>query len=233
MNPVSGQRLADIPTKGGLRSQVSAELTKRRQEAMASGDMEGIMLASAGGKDVGEEFIKSFNKGVTVVNQISDLQRLFTEDDKGKYTNAEGEKVKWDLSPIVGQWRKRNPFDEKAQAIKAQLTAIVPNLARGIYGEVGVLTDNDVRLYSQTLPNLTNTEDVKKAVLSMTIRTVQRALENNIRINATSGRDMSGQLGIYNEIKTEADRLLQEAQGEGGGETSGTTSGGVGFKILP
>jgi hypothetical protein len=65
-----------------------------------------------------------------------------------------------------------NPYDTDAQTLKAQLQSLIPNLARGVYGEVGVLTDNDIHLYSQTVPNLKGTEDVNKAILAMTLQTV-------------------------------------------------------------
>jgi hypothetical protein len=65
-----------------------------------------------------------------------------------------------------------NPYDTDAQTLKAQLQSLIPNLARGVYGEVGVLTDNDIKNYAQTIPNLTQTEDVQKAILAMTLDTL-------------------------------------------------------------
>jgi len=72
----------------------------------------------------------------------------------------------------LGRLRNLNPYDTDAQTLKAQLTSLIPNLARGVYGEVGVLTDNDVRMYSQTIPNLTQTEDVNNAILGMTLKVI-------------------------------------------------------------
>lgn len=65
-----------------------------------------------------------------------------------------------------------NPYNTDAQVLKAQLSSLIPNLARGVYGEVGVLTDQDIQNYAKTIPNLTSTEDVNKAVLAMTLDTI-------------------------------------------------------------
>jgi len=195
-----------LSTKDNYAATVMSEVAKRKAKAKESGDIVGIIRASAGGKDTDAGFNQAFEKAVNVIGQISDLQRLFNEDDKFKYTNSEGEKVKFDMSPITAIWRSKNPYDEKAQAIKAQLTSIVPNLARGVYGEVGVLTDNDVKLYSKTLPNLSSTQEVRKLVLGLTIRSIQRSIENKIKINAN--RDLTHLEGVYLQVKKQADDLL-------------------------
>ena len=158
MAPFSGFKLSDVPTKDGYRALVGAELSNRREQAMKDGDIIGVIRASAGGKDIDATTIQSLEKAINVINQIATLQGL-----------VEGEAT----GPIMGTIRSNNPFDKKAQIIKAQLSAIVPNLARGVYGEVGVLTDNDVRIYSRTLPNLKSEDEVRDAVLGLTILSVQ------------------------------------------------------------
>jgi hypothetical protein len=54
----------------------------------------------------------------------------------------------------------------------AQINSVVPNIARGVYGEVGVLTDADIQNYAKTLPNIKSTEDTNKLVLAMTLKTM-------------------------------------------------------------
>lgn len=65
-----------------------------------------------------------------------------------------------------------NPYNTDAQTLNAQISALIPNLARGVYGEVGVLTDADVAQYTKTVPNLKSTEAVNKAILAMTLHTI-------------------------------------------------------------
>ena len=195
-----------LSTKNNYAATVMAEVAKRKIEAKSSGDIVGIIRASAGGKDTEASFNTSFEKAVNVIGQIADLQTLFKGGDKFSRVDADGKTTKFDLSPITGIIRSANPYDVKAQAIKAQLSSIVPNLARGIYGEVGVLTDNDVKIYSRTLPNLRSTEDVRNAVLGLTIRSIQRSIENKIKINAN--RDLTHLEDVYLSVKSQADKLL-------------------------
>ena len=214
--------IKSLPT--AMRTAVDKELTRLRDEAKYSGDTEGIIKASAGGKDVDASFITSFDKAINVVYQIDDLQNTFNNENLPKdYVKQQKNSTGVDLNPIWGKVRKMNPWDKDAQTIKAQLQAIVPNLARGIYGEVGVLTDNDIKNYSQTLPTLTSTEQVRKAVLGITIKSVQRAIENKLKSQASAGRDVSGYLGMYKEVGSVADRLLSES-GMSPTNTSGNLS---------
>jgi len=178
---------------------VQNKLSELKSQALAEGNIEGIMKASAGGKDVDATTVTSFEKAFNVIGQLGDLQKSITNEATG---------------PIMGIIRSNNPYDAKASLIQAQLTALVPNLARGIYGEVGVLTDNDVKLYSQTLPNLKSTEEVRDLILAATVRSVQRSIENKIKVQAGLGRDVSGLINSYGEIKGVADKLSGGQTGE-------------------
>ena len=171
---------------------VQSKLAELKADALSSGDLYGVMKASAGGKDVDATTVTSFEKAFNVIGQLGQLNESIT----GEVTD-----------PIWGIIRSNNPYDAKAKLIEAQLTSIVPNLARGIYGEVGVLTDNDVKLYASTLPNLKSTEEVRNLILASTVRSVQRSIENKIKTQAALGRDLSGLTDVYSEVKTLADGL--------------------------
>lgn len=215
---VSNLNVNTLSTK--IKEKVQNKLSELKREALKGGDTESIIRASAGGKEVDASTLTSFDKAINVIYQVSDLQETFKQD-KGKITNQDGTTTKFDLNPIIGVIRSKNPYDTKAQMVKAQLQAIVPNLARGIYGEVGVLTDNDIKNYSQTLPTLTSTEDVRQAVLGITIRSIQRSIENKLKSQASGGRDVSGFLGQYQEVKSIADSLLGETTNNN--QTNGVT----------
>jgi hypothetical protein len=190
----SGLEISELPI--AQRAEVAAELNKLKQAALNSGDITGVIKASAGGKAVSDSFTQSFEKALNVIGQIDELKTALTGEKTG---------------PIWGTIRSANPYDVKAQQIKAQLQALVPNLARGIYGEVGVLTDNDVQLYARTLANLKSTEEVNDAIMGITIKSVQRSLENKIKTQAGFGRDVSGILSTYEDVKSLADTLLAPA----------------------
>ena len=186
--------LQDLPTKGGYRASVAAELAKKAQEALKSGDLYGTMKASAGyDKEPSDTFLQSMEKTLSVVSQIGTLQQTISDQKTG---------------PIVGAFRSKNPWDTKAQLIKAELNAIVPNLARGVYGEVGVLTDNDIKQYAKTLPTLTSTEAIRNAILYITLDQIRKNVEIKIRNQANGQRDMSGYADTYRNLNEEVDRVL-------------------------
>lgn len=187
----STMKVSDLPQ--AKRDAVNQELVRLKNEALRSGDLVGVMRASAGGDKLDVATIQSFEKVASVISQLSSLKASVKNELTG---------------PIVGTLRSKNPWDSKAKIIEAQLRATVPNLARGVYGEVGVLTDQDIKNYMQTLPNLKTEKDVTDALLAMTVKSVQNAVENKISINAASGRDMSGFVQVYNDLKGKTDEML-------------------------
>lgn len=156
--------------------------------------LQNMMALSSGGKPVDVATRTKISKGLLVLSQLTELQKNIKNADTG---------------PIIGILRSANPWDTKAQLISAQLTSIVPNLARGTYGEVGVLTDNDVALYSKTLPNIKSTEELRNAVLAMTVKTVQRSIETELQIAAGTGLDVAGLKNVWERVKTQSDALNQ------------------------
>lgn len=185
---------------------------------------EAIIADSAGGKATTDSFRTSYEKTVNTLAQLSDLTKAYNtyKTNTGK-NGIFGFGADADLTaPIMGIIRSANPYDTKAQQIKAQLTAIVPNLARGVYGEVGVLTDQDVALYQQTLPNLKSTKEVRNALLAITAKSVYRAAENKLLIQAKGGVDVSGFTGDLKTLRAQVDGMLQSA----GLPTESPVSGG-------
>jgi len=93
--------------------------------------------------------------------------------------------------PILGKLRNLNPYDTDARTLKATLTALVPQMARGVFGEVGVLTDQDVARYAAILPNLEGTPKYNEAVMAMLNRAIANSVKNKLRVWAASKRDVS------------------------------------------
>ena len=152
------------------------------------------LLNSKGGKALTDTPLQQINKGLTVLGQLGALQ-----------TNISNTKT----SPILGAFKGANPWDTNAQTIKAQLNAVVPNLARGIYGEVGVLTDNDVKNYSKTIGNLTSTNDVNNAIMYITLDLIGKSIKNTLEVQAAGGRDVSRFVDIYTNMQSTKNSILQ------------------------
>jgi len=156
------------------------------------------MASTVGGKPITDAFAQKLNKGLTVLDQIGGLQANIKDVSTG---------------PIVGAFRGLNPWDTNAQTIKAQLNAIVPNLARGVYGEVGVLTDNDIAQYSKTLPNLKSPEDVRNAVLGITVDLIGKSIKQTLEVNAANQKDVSGFIDIYTQMQATRNSIFEQIPG--------------------
>lgn len=150
---------------------------------------------SKGGRYLTQSELKPITDIQTIVGQAETLTGLINSIDTG---------------PIVGIIKSNNPYDTKAQEMKAAITAIVPKLARGVYGEVGVLTDADIENYSRTIANLRSTNDVNKAVMAMTLDIATRSLANQLNSLAAGGRDVSRFESIYQGLNEKADALKTE-----------------------
>lgn len=210
---VNGQTLYFKAPKDSKRASDGSEVTSESGDAFVQS-----LLNTEGGKPLTDTTIQKLDKGLTVLAQLGVLQ-----------SNIEGVKT----GPIVGAFRAANPWDTQAQTIKAQLNAIVPNLARGIYGEVGVLTDNDIATYSKTIPNLKSTEEVRNAILYITLDMIGKSVKNTLSVNAAAGRDVSGFVDIYEEMENAKNLILQSIPGAQvpkaftGGNTLGTEANPV------
>lgn len=78
--------------------------------------------------------------------------------------------------PISGRLRGLNPYDPQVVAINAQINRTVPGLARGVFKEVGVLTDQDVERYRNTLANQNFTDEQIEKLHSDTLSIIDESI---------------------------------------------------------
>lgn len=139
--------------------------------------------------------------------------------DKFKFTSDRIAELKTELEgeatgPIIGIIRSANPFDEKARLIKAQITKIIPGLARGVFGEVGVLTDQDVAMYSRTIGNLTTPEEVNETLTKAAMDMVARGFEDKLVTMAKNRKNVSGYFDVLKDIKAKRSVVVGEEEQE-------------------
>ena len=181
----SNRKLSNTDKKriGDLKNQVMSD---------PNADIEKILAYSQGGDKLTDTSTQSLVKYGQVLNQIGVLQGLLKWEDTG---------------PILGILRSKNPYDQKARQIQVAIDAMVPTLARWVYGEVGVLTDSDIAHYTKTVPNLKTPESINTAILSMTLNMLAQGYKNQLRTLAAAGKDVSGFGGTYKNIMDEVKSL--------------------------
>jgi hypothetical protein len=146
-----------------------------------------LMASTAGRKAPNQiETLRPIQKSMSVLSQLDALSQTIANTK---------------TDPVIGYLKNLNPYDFDARAVQAQLQSVVPNLARGVYGEVGVLTDQDIRNYIQTLPNLRSTKEQNDFVTAMTMKTVQRNFESQLETLASAGYDISGFANQYQGVR--------------------------------
>ena len=155
-------------------------------------DIKDILKYSQWGKDLDAPAITRLDKFDWVVSQLSSIQEQIS---------------KMETWPIVWRLKWVIPYDVDAQVLKSQLTSLIPWLARWVYWEVGVLTDNDIRLYAQTIPNLQSTTDVNNAILAMTLKVVAWGYKKQLQTLAASWRDVSWFTGLYDNLMGQVSSL--------------------------
>jgi len=131
-------------------------------------------------------------------NVIAQTSNLLTTLDKTK------------TDPVIGYLKSLNPYDFDARAVNAQVNALVPNVARGVYGEVGVLTDQDIARYLQTLPNIRSTAEQNKFVALMTLSNAMRSYEQTLLNLANSNVNVAGFADSYKNVYDKVQTLEKE-----------------------
>lgn len=100
--------------------------------------------------------------------------------------------------PVLGRFRQMNPYDTRVVELNNLLTQTVPGLARGIFKEVGVLTDTDINRYMQTLANAKLTKEQANIATGQLLETINYSIKTQLDTYDKSGRDVRD----FEDLKT-------------------------------
>lgn len=95
------------------------------------------------------------------------------------------------FGPWVASVKEVFGADENIAAFKSSITRLVPSLARGQFGEVGVLTDTDVARYMQTVASLEQSPNANKIAMEATKVLLAKSLRDKIEREALAGNNVS------------------------------------------
>jgi len=95
--------------------------------------------------------------------------------------------LEWkDTWPLV--WLMEKTIDKRTDQdmaeFNAQVQALIPWLARWVFGEVWVLTDNDIKNYMKTIPNLSTRSDKNQAITNNLKELLKNSFVDTIRTQA-------------------------------------------------
>lgn len=89
--------------------------------------------------------------------------------------------------PITGRLKEFDLWDTKQAEINSLINQTTPGLARGIFKEVGVLTDQDIERYRSTIPSGKNTLEQSQVLTQQLLETINMSIENQLAVMRDSG----------------------------------------------
>ena len=112
--------------------------------------------------------------------------------------------------PLLGITREYNPYDNVAQSVENMVNSLVPGLARGVFGEVGVLTDKDVDRYKKLIPNMRTDPKVAQQIMKDLRKKLDSTKKANLGVWEKAGYDVKGFQEAESSAKTELQTLAKE-----------------------
>ncbi len=101
------------------------------------------------------------------------------------------------IGPISGRLRELNPYDSRVVEFQNLITQTVPNLARGVFREVGVLTDSDVERYTSTIGNPELTLEQARTAFQNLKQKIDVSMANQISVWDANGKRVKGFRDLY------------------------------------
>jgi len=131
---------------------------------------------------------EGFDNLLQVSKQLDSLEAALAETPQG------------DLGKISNALSSVNPFSVKKREVKALITGLLPKTARGIFGEVGVLTDSDIERYAQTIPQLTDSGAQRAAVIDIMRDMLANSIDQQIKFDGAT-YDLTGLIPLSEKVQ--------------------------------
>lgn len=129
------------------------------------------------GKELTSEMVTKLSQFDSVKMTLEEIKQTMAGIERG---------------PITGFLREKNPYDVDAQTLNKLVESVVPGLARTVFGEVGVLTDADVKRYKEMVPNMKTEEQVAEALVKMLEKKIDASYKGYISTAKKAGFNVAG-----------------------------------------
>lgn len=143
-----------------------------------------------------------------IYNQILDgtLDKSTSKEVFGDGTGV----IKGRLRTLASQWGG----DPNAAAINATIQGIIPTVARGIFQEVGVLTDQDIANYKKVVPDINKPENANKLIQLVLLKTLERTYADTLITAAQNQTNVSNFLLEYQDVVQRIQKMTGEDQSD-------------------
>lgn len=194
-------KLSTLPADARQRQDAIERVSKT-----ASGQLEDKMKAVRGGPPPQQYEATEIADAFMGMDLLMDSERAL--ENLGAPT---GKGVGYIASQIMSFAQQ----DMSIADFKSAITRLIPKLARGTFGEVGVLTEPDIEAYRSTVASLGNTPEANKLVMAQTQALIARNLRKKLEQMADGGTDVSRYVSQYKALKnapTAVYRSKEEAE---------------------
>lgn len=202
LGPETLAKFGFVPTGGQVNPNGSASLTFGPPDPQYPGTAEPILTkdgqptgkATFQGKTIdlsppnseGKTLTQSENQMLGALNQagtdLDNLDKIFKKlgPDWG--------------GPVSGRVKNATSMGQSPDitAVENAINAATPNLARGVFREVGVLTDEDIKRYKALLPTAYDTDAVRKVKMDQLRERIVQGKKETMDSLRKAGRDLSG-----------------------------------------
>lgn len=201
MSPMEKLQMEKL--RGDIAKNTMELLQAKQTIGGTTGDPVSDIIAGSsryGDKRLTDSQLEKIQKATNALSSMETLQGLLKQGKDGIDVSG----------PLTGRLRTlatQLGGDANASAINATIQGLIPTVARGIFGEVGVLTDADIENYRKTVPNLVATGEQNKLISLVMYDVLNRSLENTLITNAQNQANVSGFLNTYQDTKNRINTL--------------------------
>lgn len=153
--------------------------------------------------------VKEKEKAKLLQTQITKLENINAAQTTLNEINSVLKEVGNTKGPVVGRVRQLLGgvgYDKLAIRLNNLVDSLTPGLARGVFGEVGVLTDDDVRRYKALIPNITRNPEVADAIMKDLMSTLESRRQISIDVWDKAGFDVDN----FKEKKSEKNIQIEK-----------------------
>jgi hypothetical protein len=159
--------------------------------------------------------VGAYQAMANIGSQVASLKQDITNVSKGS-----------DIGNILAKYSGKTVSSiAKADValLEAKLASIVAPIARTMFGERGVLTDRDINRVMSAMPSA-DAPALMNALYADLVSQVKTSAINRLSLDASTGRNVSGVTPYITQLVEDLSSVTP---------TSGKTSSGVSYKIIP
>lgn len=138
-------------------------------------------------------------KILTESGNTSIQQATIAANTAVKLKNKLDEISQFKKGPIVGGLFGKNPYDTDFQEVENYVNMLVPSLSRGVFKEVGVLTESDVKRYKNMIADARKDPKVASQIMDNLLGQIDETYKTYLNTYKKSGYNLSG-YDKYNSV---------------------------------